>query len=60
MTSLELSDTDLQYVQSGLDMVLQWYRDVQSEGVDDWTAQITEVTALIRRVAGLSKPPNLT
>lgn len=53
MTSVELSDSDLHYIRSGLDMVLQWYRDVQSEGFDDWTKQINEVTALIRRVSSL-------
>lgn len=53
MITLELNDAELGYVKSGLDMVLQWYRDVQSEGFDDWTKQINEVTALIRRVSSL-------
>ena len=51
MTALDLTDSDLSYVKSGLDMVLRWYRDVQAEGFDDWTDQINEVAALIRRVS---------
>lgn len=51
MTRMELTDSDLSYVKSGLDMVLRWYQDVQAEGIDDWTEQINEVAALIRRVS---------